>query len=74
MKIMSTDLKDLGIVDEIIPEPDGGAHSDYEGAAKLFGDTLERQLLILSNQGIKELLHARYQKFRHMCQFFDLGT
>jgi acetyl-CoA carboxylase carboxyl transferase subunit alpha len=74
MKIMSSDLKDLGIVDEIIPEPDGGAHSDYEAAAKLFGDTLERQLLILSNQGIKELLHARYQKFRHMCQFFDLGA
>jgi acetyl-CoA carboxylase carboxyl transferase subunit alpha len=74
MKIMSTDLKDLGIVDEIIPEPDGGAHSDYEAAAKIFGDTLERQLLILSNQGIKELLHARYQKFRHMCQFFDLGA
>jgi acetyl-CoA carboxylase carboxyl transferase subunit alpha len=74
MKIMSTDLKDLGIVDEIIPEPDGGAHGDYEAAAKLFGDTLERQLLILSNQGIKELLHARYQKFRHMCQFFDLGA
>jgi acetyl-CoA carboxylase carboxyl transferase subunit alpha len=74
MKIMSTDLRDLGIVDEIIPEPDGGAHSDYEAAAKIFGDTLERQLLILSNQGIKELLHARYQKFRHMCQFFDLGA
>jgi acetyl-CoA carboxylase carboxyl transferase subunit alpha len=74
MKIMSTDLKDLGIVDEIIAEPDGGAHSDYEAAAKLFGDALERQLLILSNQGIKELLHARYQKFRHMCQFFDLGA
>jgi acetyl-CoA carboxylase carboxyl transferase subunit alpha len=74
MKIMSTDLKDLGIVDEIIPEPDGGAHSDYEASAKLFGDTLERQLLTLSNQGIKELLHARYQKFRHMCQFFDLGA
>jgi acetyl-CoA carboxylase carboxyl transferase subunit alpha len=74
MKIMSTDLKDLGIVDEIIPEPDGGAHSDYEATAKLFGDTLERQLLILSNQGIKELLQARYQKFRHMCQFFDLGA
>jgi acetyl-CoA carboxylase carboxyl transferase subunit alpha len=73
MKIMSTDLKDLGIVDEIIPEPDGGAHSDYEAAAKIFGDTLERQLLILSNQGLKELLQARYKKFRHMCQFFDLG-
>src|SRR5579863_10007597 len=73
MKIMSTDLKDLGIVDEIIPEPDGGAHSDHEGAAKIFGDVLERQLLILSNQAPKDLLHARYQKFRHMCEFFDLG-
>jgi acetyl-CoA carboxylase carboxyl transferase subunit alpha len=73
MKIMSTDLKDLGIVDEIIPEPDGGAHSDHEAAAKIFGDVLERQLLILSNQALKELLHARYQKFRHMCEFFDLG-
>jgi acetyl-CoA carboxylase carboxyl transferase subunit alpha len=74
MKIMSTDLKDLGIVDEIIPEPDGGAHGDYEAAAKIFGDVLERQLLILSNQAPKELLHARYQKFRHMCQFFDRGV
>ena len=74
MKIMSSDLKDLGIVDEIIPEPDGGAHSDHEAAAKLFGDVLERQLLMLSNQTRKELLHTRYEKFRHMCQFFDLGA
>jgi acetyl-CoA carboxylase carboxyl transferase subunit alpha len=74
MKIMSTDLKDLGIVDEIIPEPDGGAHSDHEAAAKIFGDVLERQLLILSNQAPKDLLHARYEKFRHMCEFFDLGA
>jgi acetyl-CoA carboxylase carboxyl transferase subunit alpha len=74
MKIMSTDLKDLGIVDEIIPEPDGGAHSDHEAAAKIFGDVLERQLLILSNQAPKDFLHARYQKFRHMCEFFDLGA
>jgi acetyl-CoA carboxylase carboxyl transferase subunit alpha len=74
MKIMSTDLKDLGIVDEIIPEPDGGAHSDHEGAAKLLGDVLERQLLVLTNQKRKELLDARYEKFRHMGQFFDLGS
>src|SRR5271166_5033914 len=74
MKIMSTDLKDLGIVDEIIPEPDGGAHSDHEAAAKILADALERQLLALSSQSTKELLHARYEKFRHMCQFFDLGA
>jgi acetyl-CoA carboxylase carboxyl transferase subunit alpha len=72
MKIMAHDLKELGIIDEIIPEPDGGAHADHEGAAKLFGEVLERQLLALSNQSAKELVDSRYQKFRHMCQFFDI--
>ncbi len=72
MKIMANDLKELGIIDEIIPEPDGGAHADHEGAAKLFGEVLERQLLALTNQPAKELVDSRYQKFRHMCQFFDI--
>jgi acetyl-CoA carboxylase carboxyl transferase subunit alpha len=72
MKIMAHDLKELGIIDEIVPEPDGGAHADHEGAAKLFGEVLERQLLALSNQSAKELVDSRYQKFRHMCQFFDI--
>jgi acetyl-CoA carboxylase carboxyl transferase subunit alpha len=72
MKIMANDLKELGIIDEIIPEPDGGAHADHEGAAKLFGEILERQLLALSNQSAKELVDSRYQKFRHMCQCFDI--
>ncbi len=72
MKIMANDLKELGIIDEIIPEPDGGAHADHEGAAKLFGEVLERQLLALTNQPAKELVDSRYQKFRHMCQYFDI--
>jgi acetyl-CoA carboxylase carboxyl transferase subunit alpha len=73
MKIMATDLRDLGIIDEIIPEPDGGAHSDFEGAAKLMGDVLERQLMALSGLSGKQLVKERYEKFRKMCQFFDLG-
>ena len=73
MKIMASDLRDLGIVDEIVPEPDGGAHADHEAAAKLLGEVLERQLLVLTNQGAKELIDARYEKFRRMCQFFDLA-
>jgi acetyl-CoA carboxylase carboxyl transferase subunit alpha len=71
MKIMATDLKELGIIDEIIPEPDGGAHNDHEGAARLLGDVLERQLLVLSSQSPRQLLDIRYEKFRRMCQFFD---
>jgi len=74
MKIMSSDLKELGIVDEVVPEPDGGAHSDHEGAAKILGDVLERQLLMLTNQSRRGLLDARYEKFRRMCQFFDFGS
>jgi acetyl-CoA carboxylase carboxyl transferase subunit alpha len=74
MKIMATDLKEQGIIDEIIPEPDGGAHADHEAAAKFLGDVLERQLLVLTNQPPKELLKARYQKFRQMGLFFNLGS
>ena len=74
MKIMASDLKELGIVDEIIPEPDAGAHADHEGAARLLGDVLERQILALSQQSPKELIDSRYEKFRRMCQFFDLGA
>ena len=74
MKIMAPDLRDLGIVDEIISEPDGGAHSDFEAAAKLLGDVLERQLLALSDLSPRQLVHERYEKFRRMCQFFDLAS
>jgi acetyl-CoA carboxylase carboxyl transferase subunit alpha len=72
MKIMASDLKELGIIDEIVTEPDGGAHSDHEGAAKLLGEVLQRQLLTLTSQSSKELVNGRYEKFRHMCQYFDL--
>ncbi len=72
MKIMANDLRELGIIDEIIPEPDGGAHSDHEAAAKLFAEVLDRQLLVLTNQSAKELVQSRYVKFRRMCQFFDI--
>ncbi len=72
MKIMANDLRELGIIDEIIPEPDGGAHSDHEAAAKLFAEVLDKQLLVLTHQTAKELVQARYEKFRRMCQFFDI--
>jgi len=72
MKIMANDLREMGIIDEIIREPDGGAHSDHEAAAKLFAEVLEKQLLVLTNQSAKDLVHARYEKYRRMCQFFDI--
>lgn len=72
MKITAQDLKELGIVDEIVPEPEGGAHTDHEGAAKLLRDVLDRQLVALKNQPVDDLLEARYEKFRKMGQYFDV--
>src|SRR5882724_12003820 len=72
MKITATDLKELGIVDEIVKEPDGGAHSDYEAAARFLEEVLERQLVALASEPTKDLLAARYDKFRKMGQYFDL--
>src|SRR5438270_7820754 len=74
MKITAKDLKELGIVDEIVAEPEGGAHSDHEAAARLLDEVLDRQLVALTNQPVPELLDARYEKFRKMGQFFDSGN
>jgi acetyl-CoA carboxylase carboxyl transferase subunit alpha len=73
MKITATDLKELGIVDEIVPEPEGGAHTDHESAARLLDEVLERQLVALTNEPPRALLAARYEKFRKMGQYFDFG-
>jgi acetyl-CoA carboxylase carboxyl transferase subunit alpha len=74
LKITASDLKEFGIIDEIVPEPEGGAHTDPEAAIRLLDAVLDRQLLMLSQQPQKELLDARYEKFRKMGQFFDLGS
>src|SRR5215831_8561786 len=74
MKITAKDLREQGIVDEIIPEPDGGAHTDHEAAARILDDVLDRQLVALSHQSIRDLVDARYEKFRRMGQFFDLAN
>jgi len=74
MKITAQDLKDLGIVDEIIAEPEGGAHMDHEAAARLLGAVLDTQLTMLTNQPVPALVKARYDKYRKMAQYFDIGS
>src|ERR1700675_3345687 len=44
MKLTARDMKDLGVVDEIIPEPPGGAHADPAGASAAVGEAIERHL------------------------------
>jgi acetyl-CoA carboxylase carboxyl transferase subunit alpha len=72
MKVTAKDLKELGIVDEIVPEPEGGAHTDHEAAGRALDEVLDRQLTELVLQSPRDLINARYEKFRKMGQFFDL--
>jgi acetyl-CoA carboxylase carboxyl transferase subunit alpha len=71
LKITARDLKEFGIIDEIIPEPEGGAHLDHEASAALLGGALDDTLRDLSRFTIPELLDRRYEKFRRMGQFFE---
>ena len=74
MKITASDLKELGIVDEIIKEPEGGAHTDIEAAARFLDEVLDRQIIELVNEPVTSLTNARYEKFRKMGQYFDLQS
>ena len=70
LRITASDLKELGCVDAIIAEPEGGAHADPEGAAKLLSAALEHHFAEIKNLPVKELVASRYDKFRKMAQFF----
>lgn len=70
LKITAPDLLELKLVDEIIPEPEGGAHLDHDKAAKLLDGVLARCLEEVSRLSPDELLEKRYEKFRRMGQFF----
>jgi acetyl-CoA carboxylase carboxyl transferase subunit alpha len=66
MRITAPDLAALGLLDEIVPEPPGGAHADHEAQFVSLGKLLERQLGELAGVPIEQLLEARYAKFRNM--------
>jgi acetyl-CoA carboxylase carboxyl transferase subunit alpha len=63
------DLLALGVVDEIIPEPPGGAHTDPDAACRRVGDVIERALQELSRLSNRELIARRYEKFRGLGAF-----
>lgn len=66
MKITAADLSGLGIIDTVIPEPAGGAHSDHEALFRSVGSVLEAELAELSAIPIDTLISARHDKFRNM--------
>jgi acetyl-CoA carboxylase carboxyl transferase subunit alpha len=69
--ITSSRLKKLGLVDEVIPEPLGGAHKDPEEVSAAIGDSIEKQLDDLEARTTDELLESRYQRLLSYGEFQD---
>ena len=66
LKLTASDLIELGIADEIVPEPLGGAHADPAAAADFVRDAILKNLAQLDKLGPAQLLDQRYGKFRAM--------
>ncbi len=64
LKLTAKDLVGLGIVDGIIPEPLGGAHKDFDGAAKLLKESVKGFLKDFGSKSAEELKEQRYRKYR----------
>jgi acetyl-CoA carboxylase carboxyl transferase subunit alpha len=71
LKLTSADAFRLGIVDELIAEPGGGAHRDRDAAARELGAALRRQLAAVSALEPRARIDARYAKFRAMGRFTE---
>lgn len=71
LKLTAQDLIALGVVDEIVPEPEGGAHRDHDLAAANLGTALRQNLERLLDQPLKPMLQKRYAKFRKLGKFSE---
>ena len=71
LKLTAQDLMGLGVVDEIVPEPEGGAHRDPDMAAANLGTALRQNLETLSALSLDELMQRRYNKFRKLGKFSE---
>jgi acetyl-CoA carboxylase carboxyl transferase subunit alpha len=73
MRISAPEVEKLGCVDEIICEPEGGAHLDAEAGAGSLGTALKKHLAELKAVPVSVLIEARQEKFRNMAQFYTEG-
>lgn len=71
LKLTAQDLMKLHVVDEIVAEPEGGAHRDHEKAAEILGEALRSNLKRLLKTPINQLLKKRYEKFRRLGNFAE---
>lgn len=74
LKLTANDLLQLGVIDEIVKEPLGGAHRDTPKMAESLKEAIERHLTELEALDTEALLKVRYDKFRKMGVFIDGGA
>lgn len=70
LRYTATDVQKLGCVDEVIPEPPGGAHTDPAAAMQIVNEYLGRHLIALQDQTLEAMLESRYKKLRNIAQFY----
>ena len=71
LRLTATDLLDFGLIDQIVPEPAGGAHMNYEQAGSLLDASLSDSLRSVRDLSCEERIARRYEKFRKMGRFED---
>ncbi len=73
LKMTAKDLLQLGVIDEVLPEPLGGAHRDYQKIAETLRKAISHHLNKLEGLALDEILRQRYEKFRRMGVFGEEG-
>jgi acetyl-CoA carboxylase carboxyl transferase subunit alpha len=66
LQLTSRDLLAMGVVEEVVAEPEGGAHRDYEAAAAALDEALWRNMQPLLDVAAADLLQHRYERFRYI--------
>ena len=66
LQLTSRDLLAMGVVEEVVPEPEGGAQTDYDATASALDEALNRHLLPLLEQPAADLMQHRYERFRYI--------
>ncbi|TDI83933.1 MAG: acetyl-CoA carboxylase carboxyltransferase subunit alpha [Caldithrix sp.] len=66
LKLTAPDLLELGVIDKVVKEPNGGAHQNYDEAAKLLRESIEAELTELEKLSPEQLVDARIEKYTNM--------
>ena len=74
LRFTSSDLLEMGIVEEIIPEPLGGAHRNHRHTATTLKGSILNALKDLEQLAVEELLERRYQRYRRLGAFEHSGV